>query len=146
MKKIQCKQKNSTNFRHSTKIYMVLVYRSICFLQLIILAPWVVVVTNHLKQPLKFQNEIQNIVLISSYSFCRILYNVFPCHKEISTNNTIFVIWRFWKVSKSNMPIVWDANIVNIGNIGMCTRGIFSVLKIECICIIMKTMNYMWKL
>jgi hypothetical protein len=32
--------------------------------------------------------------------------------------NTIFVNRRLLKVSKSNMPIVWEANIVGIWNIG----------------------------
>ena len=33
---------------------------------------------------------------------------------ESSFNNTIFVNRRLLKVSKLNMPIVWDANIVGI--------------------------------
>jgi len=45
----------------------------------------------------------------------------------INIMNTIFVNRRLWKVSKSNSPIVWDANIVNIhynGNIGNIAKMI----------------------
>ena len=58
-------------------------------------------------------------VIVERYPFPNgMVGSSIPALKYSLYINTIFVNRRLLKVSKLNMPIVWDANIVGIQNIG----------------------------